>query len=104
MRYGLLRFLCGNLILAMAFLLSTLLRGEYPAPTACWIALLVLAQVSAWTPLRSYILNPLSTMDGHRAWGRNVNSVLPWTGLSITILITLVLFAVATRITQRQNL
>jgi hypothetical protein len=43
---------------------------------------------------------------GRWAWaaGSNVNDPLPWTDLSIMMLIALVLFAVATKITQRQNI
>jgi hypothetical protein len=44
-------------------------------------------------------------MDGRWAWqGSNVNDPFPWNELSILILIALIMFAVATRITERQNL
>jgi hypothetical protein len=105
LRYGLLRFVCGAFIFAISFLLSVFLRGGYTAPMACWVALLIEAQVASWRPLRPYGLNPLRTMDGRWAWlGSNINDPLPWTGLSIMLLIALALFAVATRITQRQCL
>jgi ABC-type transport system involved in multi-copper enzyme maturation permease subunit len=105
LRYSLLRFICGILIFGISFLLSVVMRGEYAAPMACWVALLVQAQVAAWGPLRPYRMNPLRTMDGHWAWaGSTVNDPIPWMGLSIMMLIALALFAAATRITQRQNL
>jgi hypothetical protein len=44
-------------------------------------------------------------MDGRWAWGgSNINDPLPWTGLSILMLIALALLAAATKITQRQSL
>jgi len=105
LRYGLLRFVCGAFIFAIAFLLSVILRGAYTAPMACWVALLLQAQVANWRPLRPYGLNPLRTMDGRWAWlGSNINDPLPWTDLTIMMLIALALFAAATKITQRQNL
>ncbi|MGA3241523.1 MAG: hypothetical protein ABSG03_35120 [Bryobacteraceae bacterium] len=105
LRYGLLRFVCGAFIFAIAFLLSVVLRGQYTAPMACWFGLLVQAQVASWGPLRPYGLNPLRTMDGRWAWGgSNINDPLPWTGLSILMLIALALLAAATKITQRQSL
>jgi ABC-type transport system involved in multi-copper enzyme maturation permease subunit len=105
LRYGLLRCVCGTFIFAISFLLSVFLRGAYTAPMACWVALLLQAQVANWQPLRPYGLNPLRTIDGRWAWaGSNINDPLPWMDLSIMMLIALALFAVATRITQRQNL
>jgi hypothetical protein len=105
LRYGLLRFVCGAFIFAIAFLLSVVLRGQYTAPMACWVALLVQAQVAAWGPLRPYGLNPLRTMDGRWDWaGSNVNDPLPWMGLSILMSIACALFAAALKVTQRQNL
>lgn len=105
LRYGLLRFVCGAFIFAIAFLLSILLRGAYTAPMACWVVLLLQAQVANWQPLRPYGLNPLRTMDGRWAWaGSNINGPLPWMDLTIMMLIALALFAAAARITQRQSL
>lgn len=105
LRYGLLRFVCGAFIFAIAFVLSVVLRGQYTAPMACWVALLLQAQIAAWGPLRAYGLNPLRTMDGRWDWaGSTVNDPLPWKGLSIMMLIALAFFAAALKVTQRQNL
>jgi len=105
LRYSLLRFVCGAFIFAITFFLSVVLRGTYTAPMACYVALLVLAQVAAWGPLRPYGLSPLRTMDGRWDWvSSTINDPLPWMDLSIIMLLALALFAAATKITQRQNL
>jgi hypothetical protein len=72
LRYGLLRCVCGSFIFAITFLLSVFLRGAYTAPMACWIALLLQAQVANWRPLRPYGLNPLRTIDGALGLGGGI--------------------------------
>jgi ABC-type transport system involved in multi-copper enzyme maturation permease subunit len=105
LRFGLLRFICGGEIFALSYLLSVFVRGDYTAPIACFIALFLQAQVSQRVFFPSWDLNPLRMMDGRWAWqGSNVNDPFPWNELSILILIALIMFAVATRITERQNL
>jgi hypothetical protein len=106
-RYGLLRFTCGAEIFAMSYLLSVVLRWEYTAPVACFMALGLQARVAGWSPLRPYSLNLLRALDGRWDWNATVSQVngpLPWTDLSIMMLIALALFAAATSITQRQDL
>jgi ABC-2 type transport system permease protein len=106
-RYGLLRFTCGAEIFAMSYFLSVVLRWEYTAPVACFVALGLQARVSGWGPLRPYILNLLRALDGRWDWHADVSQIngpLPWTDLSTMMLIVLVLLAAATGITQRQNL
>ena len=92
-----LRFISGAFIFAIAFLLSVILKGEYTAPIACYLALLVQARMSSIEVLREYWLNPLVVMDNRRL------GPSPWVGLSIMVLTSMVLVIAATRITQAQK-
>jgi ABC-type transport system involved in multi-copper enzyme maturation permease subunit len=106
LRYGLMRLVCGAFLFALSFLFSVVLKGAYTAPMACLFTLYLQAQVAWWRPLRPYNLNPLRTMDGGWNLGplRNINGPLPWRSLSIMILMALVFFVAADRITQKHDL
>ena len=102
LRFSLLRFISGTEIFALAFVISTVVRGMYAAPIACFLALLVQVRAANWHPL-TYGLNPLVAMD----WGRsvlNAGKPLPWVALALLTLIAIALFAVAGFITERQNI
>jgi hypothetical protein len=107
LRFGVLRFVCGTVIFAMAFLLSVFLRGEYTAVVGCFFALIVDGQGSNWDRLRPYHTNILRTLGAR--WDRSarvpdLSGPLPWALLLTMMLIGLVLFAASARITQKQNL
>ena len=102
LRFGLLRFVCGAVIVATTFLLSVLLKGEYTAVVGCYLALALDGMVS--NLLRPYPTNILRILDAR--WEQRVPDLsgpLPWMLLSILLLIALTLFAAATRITERQE-
>jgi hypothetical protein len=103
LRYSFLRFICGTEIFALSFLLSTVMAGAYTAPIACYFALLLQARTGNWGPLVPYGLNPMRTID----WGRNsqdLSQPFPWIPLALLTLIAISLFAIAARITERQNI
>jgi hypothetical protein len=105
LRFSLLRFVCGAVIFAISFFLSVVLRGEYTAAVGCYFALMVDGLGSNW--LHPYRTNLLRTIAARWDWGAYVPDLsgpLPWTLLSIIILIGLALFAASIRITERQNL
>lgn len=103
LRYSLLRFLCGIFIFALSFLLSVSLRGEYTAPIAAYVALIVPARIHHWVS-SEYFLNPMSAMDGRWTAQSNINDPLPWTGLAILLAAAFAMFAAAIRILKRQSL
>jgi ABC-type transport system involved in multi-copper enzyme maturation permease subunit len=105
-RFGLLRLICGTLIFAMSFLLSVLLRGEYTAVVACVIALMLDGRLSNWGAIHPYHTNLLRTIAARWDWfaiGPDLSGPLPWTLLSILILIAVALFAAASGIAERQS-
>jgi len=107
LQYGILRFICGAEIFAISFLSSVILRWEYTAPVACFMALGLQVRVSTWGPLRPYSLSLLRAMDGRWDWfapSSQIHEPLPWLALTITVLTAAVLFTAAAGITQRQNL
>ncbi len=95
LHFSLLWFVCGMLIFALAYFLSVVLEGEYTAPVACYILLMLQALIASWTPLRPYRLNLLWTMAEFPA--------MPWERLLILILIALSVFALAAWRMQKQD-
>lgn len=106
-RFGLLRLICGTLIFAITFFLSTVLRGEYTAVVGCFVALMLDGELSNWTVLHPYYTNLLRTIAARWDWraaGPDLSGPLPWTLLSVLLLIAVTLFVAATQITERQDL
>jgi hypothetical protein len=104
-RYGLLRFVGGTVIFAISFFLSAVLRGEYTAVVGCFLALMFDGVGSNW--LHPYRTNLMRIMDARWEWSSrapDLSGPLPWTLLSITMLIGLALFAASIGIAERQNL
>ncbi len=107
LRLSLLRFICGAVIFAMSFFLSVVLKGEYTAAVACYLAVSFDALASNWERLHPYHTNLMRTIAARWDWsqrGPALSGPLPWTLLSAMMLIGLALFAAAARITQKQNL
>lgn len=103
LRFSFLRFACGTEIFALAFVLSTVVRGTYTAPIACYLALAVQARLANWHGIERYWLNPLRTMD----WGRNLQDLsqpFPWFALALFTVAAIFLFGIAAGITERQNI
>jgi hypothetical protein len=96
-------------IFAASFLLSVVLDGEYTAPMACYVALMLKVLISNWPSLRPYRLNLMWTMGefGRMHWKLQHNLLLsdplPWARLLTILSITLGMLALAARITQKQD-
>jgi ABC-type transport system involved in multi-copper enzyme maturation permease subunit len=107
--FSVLWFICGGIVFSVAFLLSTILGGEYTAPVACIILLFLHAVASAWRPLVPYRLNLMWTMDEfHRmSWDPQhillLSGPLPWMRLMIIALMSVALLVLAILITQKQD-
>jgi ABC-type transport system involved in multi-copper enzyme maturation permease subunit len=99
----------GTVIFALAFFLSTVLRGEYTAPLVHWIVMVLHTLVASWGPLRPYRLNLLWIMGefGTMHWDPQrtilLAGPLPWLALFVMMLIASVLFCAAARATQQQD-
>ncbi|HEX4808531.1 MAG TPA: hypothetical protein VH325_06360 [Bryobacteraceae bacterium] len=109
LHFSILWFCCGSGIFAAAFLLSVLLGGEYTAPVACYVALMLEVLISNWPSLRPYRLNLMWTMGefGTMHWNPEHNLLLagplPWPRLLTIMAIALCMLALAARITQKQD-
>jgi ABC-2 type transport system permease protein len=106
-QFGLLLAAKHALVFATAFLLSTVLAGQYTAFLVTWLLLIFHTAVAAWGPLRPYRLNInwitgpwMPYVDPHTAL---VVGPLPWMRLSIVTLLALTLIVVAARVTERQD-
>ncbi len=109
LHFSILWFGCGSIIFAAAYLLSVVLGGQYMAPMACYVALMLEALISNWPSLRPYRLNVMWTMGefGTMHWNSQHNLLLtdplPWARLLTIMVIALGMLALAARITQRQD-
>ena len=88
-------FVGGAMIFALAFFLSVIFKGEYTAPVACYILLMLQALLASWAPIRPYRLNLLWTMAEF--------PTLPWVRVLTLLLLASVLFALSMRLTQKQD-
>ena len=108
LRFCVLWFIGGTVIFAASYLLSVVLRGEYTPPVVCFGALMLIGRVSGERPLRQYHLNILRTMGARWDWlptsMRQVHDPLPWKILLAMLLVAILIFAIAARITERQEL
>jgi ABC-type transport system involved in multi-copper enzyme maturation permease subunit len=103
LRFSILWFVCGTLIFALSFFLSVILKGEYTAPIVCYIVLSINARASNWHAEHPSRLNLLRTMGAPHDISLSA-AQFPWTDLSLLLMLALLLFTAATRITQRQDL
>jgi ABC-2 type transport system permease protein len=109
LNFSILWFGCCSVIFAASFLLSVVLDGEYTAPMACYVALMLKVLISNWPSLRPYRLNLMWTMGefGRMHWKLQHNLLLsdplPWARLLTILSITLGMLALAARITQKQD-
>jgi hypothetical protein len=98
-----------SLTAATSFLLSVTTRGEYAAPVAFYLALVIHTFVAAWRPLAPYRLNLLWIMGEFRAmhWDATQSLLqpppLPWPRMSVMVLVIFVLFTAAVRVTYQQE-
>jgi ABC-2 type transport system permease protein len=109
LEFSVLWFGCGIIIFATAFLLSILLGGEYTAPVACYVLLVLHTAIAMWRPLRPYRLNMMWTMGGVGMMQRDLQNTLvftgplPWARLLTIALISIVLLATAAYVAERQD-
>ena len=109
--FSILWFVCGALVYAMSFFFSSLLRGEYAALVACFIA--VTAEDFLTGPQLSTYFNRwkifwISDDLGNMHWDMQQHQLLsgplPWVSLLTFTGITLILLWAGLRIAQRQEL
>jgi ABC-type transport system involved in multi-copper enzyme maturation permease subunit len=109
LHFSALWFCCGVVIYAASFLLSVVTSGEYTAPIAAYILLMVHTSAVQWRPLAPYRLNLLQIMGEFKSmrWDQGHTLLLPpplpWTALFVMAMISIALFAAAIRVTQRQD-
>lgn len=98
----------GAVIFAIGFMASSVFAGEYTAPVAAFLGLLVYSVIADLPFLEHYSLNVHDIMSGigmpyFQANGALLIGPLPWTALAVIVLTVLCLFALAGRITQHQD-
>lgn len=109
LHFSALWFACGTLIYSVSFFLAVVTSGEYTAPVACYVALMLHTAVAQWHPLRPYRLNLMWIMGEFRTmhWDAGHTMLLPpplsWSALSAMALISTALLAAAFRVTARQD-
>lgn len=109
LHFSVLWFFGGLVIFAASFLLSVATPGEYTAPVACYLALVVHTLVAAWHPLASYRLNLMWIMGEFQTmrWDAAHNLLQPpplsWPRISLMALFAFLLFSAAVRVTNRQD-
>ena len=109
LHFSVLWFFGGLVIFAVSFLLSVIAAGEYTAPVACYVALMVHTVIAAWHPLSPYRLNLMWFMGEFQTmrWDAAHILLLPpplaWVRMSVMTLLALLLFSSALRITQHQD-
>lgn len=109
LHFSVLWFFGGLIIFALSFFLSVVAPGEYSAPVACYLALMVEELVAGWHPLASYRLNLMWVMGefGVMRWNAAHNLLYPpplsWLRLFVMALLALLLLSAALRITLRED-
>jgi ABC-2 type transport system permease protein len=109
LHFAVLWFCCGSIIFAASFLLSVMLEGEYTAPVACFLVMMLDTLVSGWRPIIGWRLNLMWIMGDFNTmhWGPGQNLLvsppLPWARLAVIVSVTLCMLAAAVRSTQKQD-
>lgn len=109
LHFSLLWFACGIVIYSLSFFLAVATVGEYTAPLACYIFLMVHTLVAQWQPLAPYRLNLMWRMGEFKTmhWDPHHALLLPsplsFTALLVMVLISTALFAAALTVTNRQD-
>ena len=109
LHFSLLWFACGVVIYSFSFLLAVATVGEYTAPLACYIFLMVDSLVAQWQPLAPYRLNLMWRMGEFKTmhWDPSHTLLLPsslsFTALFVMVLTSTALFAAALVVTNRQD-
>jgi ABC-2 type transport system permease protein len=109
LHFSVLWFVGGMVIFAASFLLSVVTPGEYTAPIACYLVLVLHTFVAAWHPLSGYRLNLLSNMGEFQTMRWNAEHTLlqppplSWPRISVMAFFALLLLSAAIRVTNKQD-
>jgi hypothetical protein len=109
LHFSVLWFACGIVIYSFSFFLAVVSPGEYTAPVACYVLLMLHTVVAQWHPLRPYRLNLMWIMGEFRTmrWDPEHPMLLPpplsWAAILVMALISTAVFAAAIRVTDRQD-
>ncbi|HEY6467582.1 MAG TPA: hypothetical protein VIY69_16390 [Candidatus Acidoferrales bacterium] len=107
LHFGLLWIICGSPLLAMSFLFSSVLAGDYTALTASIVAILVYYYVTTYTPsLFRLSMAPIVVGTSPLVSGIPPNGLpgpYPWLDLFVIALIAAGLFGAAILIARRQD-
>jgi len=98
----------GALIFVIGFVASSVFAGEYTAPVAAFLGLLLYSVIADLPFLEHYPLDIHDIMSGKgmpyfESNGARLIGPLPWTALAGIVLIVFCLFALAGRITEHQD-
>jgi ABC-2 type transport system permease protein len=110
LQFGVLWTACGAVLFGIAFLLSTLLSGEYSAWVVSFVVVLVYSAIVHLVPLldRAAALDLFDIMSGtEMPYFREAEAVwvgpLPWVPLAMIVAITAGLLVAAAHVTARQD-
>ncbi|KAA6459540.1 hypothetical protein DYQ86_15565 [Acidobacteria bacterium AB60] len=109
LHFSVLWFFGGMIIFAASFLLSVVTPGEYTAPVACYLALVLHTFVAAWHPLAGYRLNLMWVMGEFQTMRWNVAHTLllppplSWLRMCVMACFALLLLSAAIRVTNKQD-
>lgn len=108
LQFALLWTVCGTFFFTLAFLPSVIFGGEYVAPVASILGLLVYSLFSDLPGVERHLADIHDVMGGEdmpyfsESLAR-ITGPLPWTTLGIFLLFAVGMMALATRITERQD-
>jgi len=109
LHFSVLWFCCGSIVFAASFFLSVVLPGEYTAPVACFLIMMLDAGASDWRPVIVWRLNLMWTMGDFNTmhWDPELNLLLsaplPWARLAVIMFLALCMLAAAVRSTRKQD-
>jgi hypothetical protein len=98
----------GAFIFAIGFLASSIFAGEYTAPVAAFLGLLLCSAIADLPSLERYSLDIHDIMSGigmpyFQANGALLIGPLPWAALAVIVLTVVSLLALAGQFTRRQD-
>ena len=108
LKFGLLWLVGGTFVFIIGFLASTVLGGEYSAPVAALLALLLYSGAAEAPLLERYLPNVHDFMSGmgmpyFRSADFVLSGPLPWTQITVILLMALALFEASSHILHRRD-
>jgi ABC-2 type transport system permease protein len=105
LRFGILRLVCGGVIFGTSFFLSTILRGEYTAAVASYVAVSLDGLLSNFTrPYPTNLLRTVAARWNYFARGPDLTGPLPWVLLLVLVLVGLSLLVASAGVAHKENL